>query len=132
MGYAVRDHLTPCTGIPWFLFFVFACVEHASSFSLFLSLSLNLPRMGQATSTALAHKSKVFIDYDDFSSRFSKVAISTATAPLVIIAFPILNAYTFTEDEMTGVRMMDGVIGGLLGVIGCLYHECCVRSCLRC
>ncbi|KAI8138453.1 interferon-inducible GTPase-domain-containing protein [Fennellomyces sp. T-0311] len=74
--------------------------------------------MGQATSTALAHKSNVFIDYDDFSSRFSKVAISTATVPVVVIAFPILNAYTFSEDDMTGVKMMDGMIGGLLGVIG--------------
>ncbi|KAI9490096.1 interferon-inducible GTPase-domain-containing protein [Zychaea mexicana] len=74
--------------------------------------------MGQATSSALAHKSNVFYDYDDFSSRFSKVALTTATVPVVVIAFPILNAYTFTKDEMTGFKMLDGIIGGLFGVIG--------------
>ncbi|KAI8074135.1 interferon-inducible GTPase-domain-containing protein [Gongronella butleri] len=37
---------------------------------------------------------------------------------MVIIAFPLLNAYTFTEDELTGYKLMDGAIGGLLGVIG--------------
>ncbi|KAI9249512.1 interferon-inducible GTPase-domain-containing protein [Phascolomyces articulosus] len=74
--------------------------------------------MGQATSSAFAHKSNVFYNYDDFSSRFSKVALSTATVPIVVIAFPILNAYTFTEEEMTGFKMLDGMIGGLFGVIG--------------
>ncbi|KAI7853368.1 interferon-inducible GTPase-domain-containing protein [Circinella umbellata] len=74
--------------------------------------------MGQATSSAFAHKSNVFYNYDDFSSRFSKVALSTATVPVVVIAFPILNAYTFTEDEMTGFKVLDGMIGGLFGVIG--------------
>ncbi|ORZ12003.1 interferon-inducible GTPase-domain-containing protein [Absidia repens] len=37
---------------------------------------------------------------------------------MVIIAFPLLNAYTFTEEELTGFKVMDGAIGGLLGVIG--------------
>ncbi|KAI9018782.1 interferon-inducible GTPase-domain-containing protein [Phycomyces nitens] len=37
---------------------------------------------------------------------------------MVIVAFPLLNAYIFTEEELTGVKVMDGAIGGLLGVIG--------------
>ncbi|ORY96344.1 interferon-inducible GTPase-domain-containing protein [Syncephalastrum racemosum] len=37
---------------------------------------------------------------------------------MVVIAFPLLNAYTFTEEELTGVKVVDGMIGGLLGVLG--------------
>ncbi|CDH59159.1 hypothetical protein RO3G_14116 [Lichtheimia corymbifera JMRC:FSU:9682] len=74
--------------------------------------------MGQTVSTAVPYKSNVFYDYEDFSSRFSKLTVSTLTIPMVIIAFPVLNAYIFTEDELTGVKLMDGMIGGLLGIVG--------------
>lgn len=77
--------------------------------------------MGQTVSTAVPYKSNVFYDYEDFSSRFSKLTVSTLTIPMVIIAFPVLNAYIFTEDELTGVKLMDGMIGGLLGIVGCEY-----------
>ncbi|KAI9473903.1 MAG: interferon-inducible GTPase-domain-containing protein [Benjaminiella poitrasii] len=40
------------------------------------------------------------------------------TVPMVIVAFPILNAYKFSETEYTGVKIVDSTIGGLLGVIG--------------
>ncbi|KAI7907536.1 P-loop containing nucleoside triphosphate hydrolase protein [Cokeromyces recurvatus] len=40
------------------------------------------------------------------------------TVPMVIVAFPILNAYKFSETEYTGVKIVDSAIGGLLGVIG--------------
>lgn len=75
--------------------------------------------MGQATSTSIPRKSNVFYNYDDFSNRFTKVTLSTLAVPMVVIAFPMLNAYTFTEEELTGVKVMDGMIGGLLGIIGC-------------
>jgi hypothetical protein len=39
--------------------------------------------------------------------------------PVVIVAYPILNAYTFQESDITGFRIIDGTIGGLLGVIAC-------------
>ncbi|ORE11662.1 hypothetical protein BCV72DRAFT_246705 [Rhizopus microsporus var. microsporus] len=38
--------------------------------------------------------------------------------PMIIVAFPILNAYKFSEYEYTGVKVVDGTIGGLLGVVG--------------
>ncbi|KAI8641012.1 hypothetical protein BD408DRAFT_452387 [Parasitella parasitica] len=37
---------------------------------------------------------------------------------MVIVAFPILNAYKFSEHEYTGVKMIDSTVGGLLGVVG--------------
>lgn len=83
--------------------------------------------MGQTVSTAVPYKSNVFYDYEDFSSRFSKLTVSALTIPMVIIAFPVLNAYIFTEDELTGVKLMDGMIGGLLGIVGCEYpFDLCV------
>lgn len=79
--------------------------------------------MGQATSSNLPAKGQaVLCDYDEFASnsRFSKATFSTLAVPMIIVAFPILNAYTFvTEQELTGVKLMDGAIGGLLGVLGC-------------
>ncbi|KAI9321456.1 interferon-inducible GTPase-domain-containing protein [Dichotomocladium elegans] len=66
----------------------------------------------------MPHKSNVFYDYEDFSNRFSKLTASALAVPMIIIAFPILNAYSFTEDEMTGMKLMDGMIGGLLGIVG--------------
>lgn len=77
--------------------------------------------MGQATSATLSHKKNVFYDYDDVSNRFAKATLSTLAVPMVVIAFPLLNAYTFTEEELTGVKVVDGMIGGLLGVLGCTY-----------
>ncbi|KAI8987850.1 hypothetical protein BDF20DRAFT_814605 [Mycotypha africana] len=55
---------------------------------------------------------------DDFSNRFHKATVSTITVPMVIIAFPLLNAYKFSETEYTGVKIVDSAIGGLLGVVG--------------
>ncbi|KAI8365265.1 interferon-inducible GTPase-domain-containing protein [Radiomyces spectabilis] len=74
--------------------------------------------MGQAASRTISGKSTVFYDYNDLSNRFTKATLSTLAVPMVIVAFPLLNAYTFTEEELTGVKFMDGAIGGLLGVIG--------------
>ncbi|KAG0176512.1 hypothetical protein DFQ28_007207 [Apophysomyces sp. BC1034] len=74
--------------------------------------------MGQAASHTLAGKSNIFYDYGDLSSRFTKATLSTLAVPMVIVAFPLLNAYTFTEEELTGFKLMDGAIGGLLGVLG--------------
>ncbi|ORZ06722.1 interferon-inducible GTPase-domain-containing protein [Absidia repens] len=72
--------------------------------------------MGQATSKNL--RPDAFYDYKDVGNKFTKVTLSTLAVPMVIIAFPLLNAYTFTEEELTGFKVMDGAIGGLLGVIG--------------
>ncbi|KAI7866037.1 interferon-inducible GTPase-domain-containing protein [Spinellus fusiger] len=74
--------------------------------------------MGQAVSKTLEDKSDVFYDYNDISNRFTKVTLSTLTVPIVVVAFPLLNAYTFAEEEFTGAKVMDGAIGGILGVIG--------------
>lgn len=77
--------------------------------------------MGQATSrrfTTTGH-ANVFYNYDDFSNRVAHVGLSALAMPMVVIAFPVLNAYTFTDEELTGWKLVDGVIGGLLGVIGC-------------
>ncbi|KAI9308796.1 interferon-inducible GTPase-domain-containing protein [Cunninghamella echinulata] len=72
--------------------------------------------MGQAASKKL--RQDVFYEYDDLSNKFTKATLSTLAVPMVIIAFPLLNAYSFTEEELTGVKFMDGAIGGLLGVLG--------------
>jgi hypothetical protein len=74
--------------------------------------------MGQAASITLGDKSNILYDIDDFSGRFHKATLSTITVPMVIVAFPILNAYKFSETEYTGVKVVDGTIGGLLGVVG--------------
>lgn len=57
--------------------------------------------------------------YEDISNRFTKATVSTLAVPVVIVAYPILNAYTFQESDITGFRIIDGTIGGLLGVIAC-------------
>jgi hypothetical protein len=75
--------------------------------------------MGQAASITLSNKSDILYDINDFSTRFHKATISTMTVPMVIVAFPILNAYKFSEHEYTGVKVVDSTIGGLLGVVGC-------------
>ncbi|CAO0789213.1 unnamed protein product [Mucor circinelloides] len=74
--------------------------------------------MGQAASITFSNKSNILYDIDDFSSRFKKATMSTISVPMVIVAFPILNAYKFSEHEYTGVKMVDSTIGGLLGVVG--------------
>jgi hypothetical protein len=86
--------------------------------------------MGQAASTALSSSksSVVFYDSEELGNRFTKATLSTLAVPMVIVAFPFINAYTFTSEELTGVKLMDGAIGGLLGVIGCksppfLYYK---------
>lgn len=85
--------------------------------------------MGQATSspsslsffqkTANGEKS----EYHDISNKFSKATLSTLTVPVIIVAYPALNAYAFQEMDITGYRVVDGAIGGLLGVIACKYNE---------
>lgn len=47
--------------------------------------------------------------------------MSTLAVPMIIVAYPVLNAYTFQDSDITGVRIIDGAIGGILGVIGCKY-----------
>ncbi|RCH97165.1 hypothetical protein CU097_012710 [Rhizopus azygosporus] len=74
--------------------------------------------MGQAASITLANKSDILYDIDEFSQRFKKATLSTMAVPMIIVAFPILNAYKFSEYEYTGVKVVDGTIGGLLGVVG--------------
>lgn len=78
--------------------------------------------MGQAASITLANKSDILYDIDEFSQRFKKATLSTMAVPMIIVAFPILNAYKFSEYEYTGVKVVDGTIGGLLGVVGCRYN----------
>lgn len=75
--------------------------------------------MGQAASITFGNKSNILYDIDDFSGKFHKATLSTITVPMVIVAFPILNAYKFSETEYTGVKVVDSTIGGLLGVVGC-------------
>lgn len=75
--------------------------------------------MGQAASITLGNKSDILYDTDDFTNKFHKATMSTITVPMVIVAFPILNAYKFSENEYTGVKVVDSTIGGLLGVVGC-------------
>jgi hypothetical protein len=77
--------------------------------------------MGQAASITFSNKSNILYDIDEFSGRFQKATMSTISVPMVIVAFPILNAYKFSEHEYTGVKMVDSTIGGLLGVVGCKY-----------
>ncbi|KAG1049773.1 hypothetical protein G6F43_007920 [Rhizopus delemar] len=76
--------------------------------------------MGQATSSV--NKISFFTKksdsvYEDISNRFTKATVSTLAVPVVIVAYPVLNAYTFKESDITGFRIIDGAIGGLLGVI---------------
>ncbi|KAI9261803.1 interferon-inducible GTPase-domain-containing protein [Helicostylum pulchrum] len=79
--------------------------------------------MGQATSSpnALSFFQKVTnsdkSEYEDITHTFSKATLSTLTVPVIIIAYPALNAYAFQDMDITGHRMVDGAIGGLLGVI---------------
>ncbi|KAI9361037.1 interferon-inducible GTPase-domain-containing protein [Pilaira anomala] len=79
--------------------------------------------MGQATSSpnALSFFQKssdsINTEYHDITHRFSKATLSTLTVPVVIIAYPALNAYWFQDMDITGHRVVDGAIGGLLGVI---------------
>lgn len=78
--------------------------------------------MGQATSSSSITKKSFYIKtsdsiYEDISDRFTKATVSTLAMPVVIIAYPILNAYTFQDSDLTGYRIVDGAIGGLLGVI---------------
>ncbi|CEG78135.1 hypothetical protein RMATCC62417_12784 [Rhizopus microsporus] len=84
--------------------------------------------MGQAASITLANKSDILYDIDEFSQRFKKATLSTMAVPMIIVAFPILNAYKFSEYEYTGVKVVDGTIGGLLGVVGCRYNFAWARA----
>jgi hypothetical protein len=92
--------------------------ESTFFFSSFLFFHI---RMGQAASITLSDKSDIICDSEDFSRRFNKMALSTIKVPMVIVAFPLLNAYKFREHEFTGVKVIDGTIGGLLGVVGCKF-----------
>ncbi|KAI8375138.1 interferon-inducible GTPase-domain-containing protein [Blakeslea trispora] len=74
--------------------------------------------MGQAASITLSNKSDILYDKNDFTSRFHRATMTTIAVPMVIVAFPILNAYKFSTNELTGVKVVDGTIGGLLGVVG--------------
>lgn len=85
--------------------------------------------MGQATSSpnALSFFQKssdasTHTEYQDITHRFSKATLSTLTVPVVIIAYPALNAYWFQDMDITGHRVVDGAIGGLLGVIACNHN----------
>lgn len=79
--------------------------------------------MGQATSSP--HSLSFFqktssgekYEYQDISNKFSKATLSTLTVPVIVVAYPALNAYAFQEMDITGYRVVDGAIGGLLGVI---------------
>ncbi|KAG1173283.1 hypothetical protein G6F70_005942 [Rhizopus microsporus] len=75
--------------------------------------------MGQATSSKTISFFTKRSDsvYEDISNRFTKATVSTLAVPVVIVAYPILNAYAFQESDITGFRIIDGTIGGLLGVI---------------
>lgn len=81
--------------------------------------------MGQATSSvnhkSFFRKNTQTNEYDDISSTFTKATVSTLAVPVIIVAYPVLNAYTFHDSDITGFRIIDGAIGGLLGVIGCKY-----------
>lgn len=92
-----------------------------SFFHHFLYITFATTAMGQAASITFSNKSNILYDIDDFSSRFKKATMSTISVPMVIVAFPILNAYKFSEHEYTGVKMVDSTIGGLLGVVGCKF-----------
>ncbi|KAI8068128.1 interferon-inducible GTPase-domain-containing protein [Gilbertella persicaria] len=78
--------------------------------------------MGQATSSPHAlsffRKNLVTNEYEDISNKFTKATVSTLAVPVIIVAYPVLNAYTFHDSDITGFRILDGAIGGLLGVIG--------------
>ena len=79
--------------------------------------------MGQATSSphslSFFQRNSITNEYEDISNKFTKATVSTLAVPVIIIAYPVLNAYTFHDSDITGFRMIDGAIGGLLGVIGC-------------
>ena len=81
--------------------------------------------MGQATSSPNTlsffqkNSNSEKSEYHDISNRFSKATLSTLTVPVIIVAYPALNAYAFQEMDITGYRIVDGAIGGLLGVIAC-------------
>lgn len=78
--------------------------------------------MGQASSSPIKlsfFKKTTENKYEDISNKFTKATVSTLAVPMIIIAYPVLNAYTFQDSDITGVRIIDGAIGGILGVIGC-------------
>lgn len=83
--------------------------------------------MGQATSSpnALSFFQKISnsdkSEYKDISNKFSKATLSTLTVPVIVIAYPALNAYAFHDMGITGHRVVDVAIGGLLGVIACKH-----------
>jgi hypothetical protein len=84
--------------------------------------------MGQATSSvnhkSFFRKNPLSNEYEDISSKFTKATVSTLAVPVIIVAYPVLNAYTFHDSDITGFQIIDGAIGGLLGVIGCkLYNR---------
>ncbi|KAI8986577.1 interferon-inducible GTPase-domain-containing protein [Pilobolus umbonatus] len=57
--------------------------------------------------------------YEDIT----KATVSTLAVPVAIVAYPLTNAYAFKEAEITGHKLIDGTIGGLLGVIACKEDE---------
>lgn len=79
--------------------------------------------MGQASSSpnslGFFRKNPLTNDYEDMSNKFTKATMSTLAVPVIIVAYPVLNAYTFQDSDITGYRIVDSAIGGVLGVIGC-------------
>ncbi|GAN08364.1 interferon-inducible GTPase 1 [Mucor ambiguus] len=78
--------------------------------------------MGQASSSPSSlgffKKNPLTNEYEDMSNKFTKATMSTLAVPVIIVAYPVLNAYTFQDSDITGYRIVDGAIGGVLGVIG--------------
>ncbi|KAL9540829.1 hypothetical protein MBANPS3_009460 [Mucor bainieri] len=78
--------------------------------------------MGQASSSpnslGFFKKNTLTNEYEDMSNKFTKATMSTLAVPVIIVAYPVLNAYTFQDSDITGYRIVDGAIGGVLGVIG--------------
>lgn len=67
-------------------------------------------------------------EYQDVSNKFTKATLSTLTVPVIVIAYPALNAYAFQDMDITGYRLVDGAIGGVLGVIACNVSLLCQKK----
>ncbi|KAI9483421.1 MAG: hypothetical protein EXX96DRAFT_141737 [Benjaminiella poitrasii] len=78
--------------------------------------------MGQATSApnslSFFRKNPITNEFEDISNKFAKATLTTLVLPVIVVAYPALNAYDFRDSDMTGFKVVDGAIGGLLGVIG--------------
>lgn len=110
--------------LPPFFFFNYI-LPTCSSYLPFSSTHLYY--MGQASSSpnslGFFKKNPLTNEYEDMSNKFTKATMSTLAVPVIIVAYPVLNAYTFQDSDITGYRIVDGAIGGVLGVIGCKYWD---------